>query len=78
MVNAGWKIGEILCDQVKIDVIESAGVRVGAEIDCIVGIAFLLGNVGGQEKNLRKCRKIWGILTCIVVWNLVDRFRYCF
>ena len=78
LVNASRKIGEILCDQIEIDVIQSTGVRVGAEIYLTAGIALLLGYTGGQEKNLGERGKVRDIFACVFVRYFADGHRYGF
>ena len=58
LVNTSGKIWEILCDQIKINVIQGTGVWVGTEIHFTTGITLLLGDTSGQEKNLGKRIKV--------------------
>ena len=78
LVNASRKIGEILCDQIEINVIQSTGVRVGAEIYLTSGIALLLGYAGGREKNVGERGKVRDILACVLVRYFADGHRYGF
>ncbi len=78
LVNTRREIGEILCDQIKIDVIQSTGVRVGTEIYLTAGIALVLGYAGGQEKNSGERGKVRDILAYVLVRYFADGHRYGF
>ena len=78
LVNASREIGEILCDQIEIDVIQSTGIRVGAEIYLTSGIALFLAYAGGQEKDLGERGKVRDILARVLVRYFADGHRYGF
>ena len=78
LVNTSREIWEILGDQIEINVIQSTGVRVGAEIYLTARIALLLGYAGGQEKDLGDRGEVRDILACILVRYLADGHRYGF